>query len=153
MKSFAFVALAAILAVVPLAIAQDTPVVDPAIAGMSVDQLVAARQAAMKEDGMLLRSAGQATGDDAVKLATTILQNFTNFPALFREGSITDKSEASPAIWERWDEFEGIFKQGQAAAGDMQAAAETGDAETYKEALNTLGGLCRDCHDNFRAKK
>jgi cytochrome c556 len=149
MKSLAFAAMAALIAT--FAFAQDMPVVDPAIASMSVDELVAARQAAMKEDGMMLRNAGDATGEDAVKIATTVLQNFINFPALFREGSLNDKSHALPIIWEQWDHFEGLLKTGQAAAADMQAAAESGDTATYGEALQTLGGLCRECHQTYRA--
>jgi cytochrome c556 len=150
MKTLVFAGLA-VLGLSAIAFAQDA-VVDPAIATMSNEQLVEARQAAMKEDGMLLRGAGEATGEDAVKAATTILQNFTNFPALFKEGSITADSHALPAIWEQWDAFSGLLTKGQTAAKDMLTAAQAGDAAAYGTALKTLGGLCGECHMAYRAK-
>jgi cytochrome c556 len=150
MKSLLFAALT-LACLVPFALARDIVVLGPeAIAAMTDDDLVAARQAAMKEDGMMLRGAGKATGEEAIEIATTVLENFTNFPALFREGSITEKSYARPIIWEQWDQFEALLQRGQAAAGDMQAAAEAEDGETYAEAIQTLGGLCRQCHETYR---
>jgi cytochrome c556 len=152
MKSFAFVATAATLALATLALAQELPPVDPAIAGMSNDELVAARQDAMKEDGRVLRGAAQATGDEAVAIATTVLQNFVDFPALFREGSLTADSDAQPAVWEQWDKFEGIFLKGQTIAAQMLAAAQSGDTATYGKSIEALGGLCFECHQTFRAR-
>lgn len=152
MKSFAFACLAATVAFATLALAQDAPVVDPAIAGMSNDQLVAARQEAMKEDGKVLRGAAKATGDDAVAIATTVLQNFVNFPALFREGSLTPDSHALPAVWEKWDQFEGIFIEGQTVAEEMLAAAKAGDTAAYGKSIEALGGLCFQCHQTFRGR-
>jgi cytochrome c556 len=150
MRTFAFAGLA-VLTLSAIAFAQDV-VVDPAIATMSNDQLVAARQAAMKEDGMLLRGAGQATGEEAVKIATTVLQNFTNFPALFKEGSITADSHALPIIWEQWDAFDGLFVKGQGVVKEMLTAAQAGDTAAYGTALKTLGGICGECHMTYRAK-
>ncbi len=50
------------MAAATFAFAQDTPVVvDPAIETMAVDQLVEARQSAMKQNGGLLRSAMRAS--------------------------------------------------------------------------------------------
>jgi cytochrome c556 len=123
-------------------------VVDPAIAGMSVDQLVKARQDAMKEDGSILRGAGKLTGDAAVEAATHVLQNFTNFPALFREGS--EGGDALPDIWERWDDFTAILKEGQLAAGKMLEAAKAGDAGLYQDSIRALGQTCGECHQQFR---
>ena len=123
---------------------------DPAIAAMSNDELVAARQAAMKEDGGLLRRAGRLEGQEAIDAATVLLRNFTNFPALFREGSITDKSEALPAIWERWDEFTALLTQGQAFSGAALAAAQAGDTAGYQAAVKGLSQLCGTCHQQFR---
>lgn len=150
-KTFVFAGLAG-LTLSAVAFADDI-VVDPAIATMTSDQLVAARQAAMKEDGKALRGAGEATGEDAVKIATTVLQNFTNFPALFKEGSITPDSHALPVIWEQWDAFDALLVKGQAAAREMLVAAQTGDTAAYGTALKTLGGLCGQCHMTYRGKE
>jgi cytochrome c556 len=151
-KITAFAA-AALLATLSLAaFAQTTPavVVDPAIAAMTNEQLVEARQAAMKENGGILRSAAALTGADAVAAATKILQNFTNFPALFREGSITDRSDASPLIWQQWDDFEGKFKASQVAATAMLAAAQAGDDLAYGDSIGQLMPICGECHRAYR---
>jgi cytochrome c556 len=150
MKSLAFLPLAGLVAFATLSIAQDAPVVDPAIAGMTVDQLVDARQAAMKEDGMLLRESGGATAERRVEIATHILQNFTNFPALFREGSINDKSEALPVIWEQWDAFSALLAKGQGYATELLAAANAGDDAAWGATLKNFGGLCGECHREYR---
>ena len=136
------------------AIAEDAPiVVDPAIATMTVDQMVEARQAAMKQDGGLLRSAGTLTGDDAVAAATTLLQNFTNFPALFPEGSINDKSGALPVIWEKFDDFTAIFAKDAETSKAMLVAAQTGDMEGYTAAIKAIGASCGECHQTYRKPK
>jgi cytochrome c556 len=132
------------------AIAQDV-VADPAIAAMSPEQLVEARVAAMKQNGGLLRGAGGLSGADAVAAADTLLQNYTNFKVLFPEGSAVGSSEALPAIWENEDAFLAIFDQGIAAAQQMKAAAEAGNADAYGAALKALGGTCGQCHQQFRA--
>jgi cytochrome c556 len=123
---------------------------DPAIAAMSNDELVAARQAAMKEDGGLLRNAARLEGADAVAAAGTLLKNFTNFPALFREGSITEKSEALPAIWENWDVFTGLFAEAQGHSAAALEAANAGDTAAYQAAIKQIVPLCGTCHQQFR---
>ncbi|MEO6634919.1 MAG: cytochrome c [Devosia sp.] len=135
------------------AIAQSPPVVvDPAIATMTNEQLVTARQEAMREDGKILREAGGLLGDDAIAAATHLLQNFTNFPALFREGSVTDKTAARPEIWQNWEAFTAIFAKGQQAATQMLQAAEAEDDDLYQSSVKELGGLCSTCHQQFRGR-
>ncbi len=131
--------------------AQDTAVVvDPAIAGMTADQKVKARQAAMKEDGRLLKGASKASGADAVKIATAVLQNMTNFPALFAGGATTDQSEALLVIWTEFDQFSALFAKGQDASKAMLTAAQSGDTAGYQASIKALGGLCGQCHDKYR---
>lgn len=142
---------AALVAIATLAMAQDNPVtVDPAIETMTVDQLVEARQAAMKQNGGLLRSAMRATGDDAVAAATTLLQNFTNLPFLFREGSTAANSKALPVIWENWEDFKDRFDADAVHAEEALAAAKAGDAAAYGAALQAIGQSCGACHQTYR---
>lgn len=154
MKSPLILGLTLALTVAAIAVAQDTPavVVDPAIAAMTNEQLVEARQAAMKQNGMALRNAASLTGEEAVAAATTILQNFTNLPALFREGSITDKSKALPAIWENWDDFQARFDHDAELAAGMLAAAQSGDTATYTAAIEEIGQSCGTCHQTYRSR-
>src|SRR5690606_27193390 len=137
-----------------LAIAQDAPavVVDPAIAGMTNEQLVEARETAMKQNGMALRGADRLSGEQAVAAATVLLQNFTNFPALFREGSIVGQSKALPSIWENWDDFKGRFDHDAEAAARMLAAAQSGDTAAYSVAIREIGESCGGCHMTYRGR-
>jgi cytochrome c556 len=130
------------------AVAQDAP---PDYAAMSHEQLVEARQDAMKEDGGLLRGAGKLTGADAVAAADTLIRNYTNLPQMFPEGSIAGDSKALPAIWQDWEGFTAIFAKGLKGANDMKAAAEAGDAAAYAAALQVVGGTCGECHQKFRS--
>jgi cytochrome c556 len=145
----AFLAAGAMIAGIAAgAIAQDAA---PDFAAMSPEQLVEARQAAMKEDGGLLRGAGGLTGADAVAAAETLIRNYTNLPLMFPEGSIVGDSKALPVIWQDLDTFNGIFAKGVQGATDMKAAAEAGDAAAYAAALQVIGGTCGECHQKFRS--
>jgi cytochrome c556 len=128
------------------AVAQDafTPPATP-------EEAVEARQAAMRENGGILRSAGNLTGAEAVAAATTLRDNYSHLPDLFPEGSIVGDSEALPAIWENWEEFVAIAETGTAAGDAAIAAAEAGDAAAYAEALRTIQGTCGQCHQQFRS--
>jgi cytochrome c556 len=131
-------------------IAQDVAV-DPAIASMSPEELVEARQEAMKEDGGILRGAGGLSGADAVAAADVLIQNFTNFPALFAEGSIVGDSKALPIIWEEKEAFDAIFAQAVEISTGMKAAAEAGDTAGFAAGAQELGGLCGMCHQKYRS--
>ena len=87
---------------------------------MSADQLVDARQKAMKEDGETLKDNFKATGQAAVTAVNTVEQNFTNFPALFAGGATNAKSHALPIIWTEYDKFTALFDKGKA---DLEAHA------------------------------
>ncbi len=132
------------------AIAQDMASTPP-LATMSADQVVAARKAAMKENGGTLKAAGALTGAEASAAADILIKNFTNFPALFPEGSIVGDSKALPVIWENKADFDGIFAKDLEAAKAMKAAAEAGDADAYGAALKAIGGSCGECHQKYRS--
>lgn len=131
------------------AIAQEAAA--PDFAAMSHEELVEARQDAMKEDGGLLRRAGGLTGADAVAAADTLIRNYTNLPHMFPEGSNIGDSKALPVIWQDFETFTGIFAKGLQGANDMKAAAEAGDAAAYAAALQVVGGTCGECHQKFRS--
>lgn len=150
LTALVFASIAALGTFAALADDLPLPVVDPAIAGMTADQKVDARQAAMKEDGMLLRGAPQMSGQDAVDLTTKVLQNFTNFPALFADGATNDKSKALPLIWTEFDKFTAIVDKGKADLVAMRTAALSGDQDTYLASFKALGGVCGECHQSYR---
>jgi len=120
---------------------------------MSPESAVAARQAAMKEDGKVLRGASNLTGDKAVAVLTTVHKNYTELPSLFPKDSVTDKSIAKPIIWEQFDQFSAIFKKGADAAAAGIAAAKAGDTAKYKEAVEAVASTCNECHQTYRTKE
>ena len=124
---------------------------DAFVAPATPEEAVTARKALMREDGGILRGAAGLTGAEAVSAMQTIQTNFSHIPALFPEGSIVGESKALPAVWENWDAFTAIAKSGEEAAGLALAAAEAGDAAAYAAALQTLGGTCGTCHQQFRS--
>jgi len=104
-----------------------------AIAGSAIvadEDPIAARQAAMKSMGAALKS-----GDGAA-----VAPLAAQLKLLFPEGSMSDKSEASPKIWEEWDDFVAILDTLEA-----DAAAGKGPRD--------LGASCKACHDKYRVKK
>lgn len=124
---------------------------DAFVAPASPEEAVEMRQALMKEDGGLMRSAGDLTGAEAVAAMQTILTNYTHIPDVFPEGSIVGDSKALPAIWENWEGFTAIVETGKTAAAAGLAAAEAGDAAGYAAALQALGATCGQCHQQFRS--
>ena len=149
LAAICFAVLAALGSVAALA---QAPAVDPAIASMTPDQMVAARQAAMKQDGGALKAAFGQSGAEAEASATLLLKNFTNFPALFKEGSLTDKSGALPVIWTEFDKFSAIFVKDQELATTMLAAAKSGDTAAFMTAAKGIGASCGECHQTYRKK-
>ena len=153
MKSPLILAFAAVLSLGAVAIAQDTPtvVVDPAIATMIDEQLVDARQKAMEDNGRTLRGAQQLSAD-SVAAASLLLQNFTNLPALFKEGTIIGTSKALPLIWDNWEDFKARFDANAASSARMLAAAQANDAAAYGAALQEIGQSCGGCHMMYRGR-
>jgi cytochrome c556 len=115
-------------------------------AASSDADLVKARIAAMKQNGMILRGAKSLSGDKAVAAAETVLKNFRAFPGLFREGSITPDSRATEKIWQNWADFTKRLKAEERNAEAMLAAARAGDEDAYVEAIEDLTGPCSNCH-------
>lgn len=145
-KKFMGIAIAGILAAGTVAALAQDAFVPPA----TPEEAVTMRNALMREDGSILRSAGNLTGEEAVAAMTKLRDNYSHIPALFPEGSIVGESEALPAIWENFDAFTAIADAGVAAAEDGIAAAQAGDAAAYAAALQAIGGTCGQCHQQFR---
>jgi cytochrome c556 len=124
--------------------------VDASIASMSNDQLIAARKAAMKENERTLQKAESLIGDEAVAAATTLLQNFTNLPHLFKEGSGEGRTSAKPEIWANWADFKGRFDADAASAAAMLKGAQDGDDDAYFAAIQEISNSCNSCHRKYK---
>lgn len=144
LSSLATVAFLAVGAVTVFAQDVFTPPATP-------EEAVSMRQALMREDGGILRTARNLSGAEAVAAMTTLRDNYSHIPDLFPEGSIVGDTKALPAIWENWEAFTAIVDTGLAAAEAGLVAAEAGDAAGYGGALQTLMGTCGQCHQQFRS--
>ncbi len=100
-------------------------------------------------------AAGRVSAEDAAAAAERIAAAPDRIPLLFPDGSgmeANPKSEASPAIWERWDEFEAASAFLRERAEEFASAIESDDAGLISAAAMALGREgCGGCHGLFRA--
>lgn len=73
------------------------------------------------------------------------------FPA--GSGPEAGKTQAKPEIWSKPAEFKAAMKLFSDAAPKLTAAADSGDAGAIRNAFGEVGKTCKNCHDQFRAKK
>lgn len=117
--------------------------------------LVADRQRLMKLNGASARDmndklkAGQI---EAIAVnAETIAINAQHIPSLFPPGSMSDKSNAKPEIWEKQSEFEAVAKTLQAKAEEIRDAARAKDQPKVEALMKDFGRTtCGTCHTTFR---
>jgi cytochrome c556 len=150
MKKLSKIALAAgVLAVAATAIAQPKP-----------ENYVKQRQSALALIGWYFGPLGAvAKGekpfnkDEAVR-ATTNLVALSKMPW---EGFVAGtesvgNTKALPVIWTKAADFKKAGDNMQAEIVKLAAAANAGDAEGFKKQFGVVGGTCKACHDDFRAK-
>lgn len=88
----------------------------------------------------------------ATEALDVIIANGKEFVTLFPEGSETgDGTDALPAIWDNWDDFEAKAAALVENAEATKAVADEG-FEPFSVAFRDLGGTCRACHTDYRAK-
>lgn len=127
-----------------------------AIAGYAFAQedLIAKRQALMKDNGAQATIAGQMLRGDApfdaaaAKAAMEkIAANAAEIPADFAPGS--EGGDALPAIWENFADFEAKATALKTAA-EAAAAATEGGLEAFGPAFGAVGQACGACHQTYR---
>lgn len=81
--------------------------------------------------------------------AATLHRHAQRIPALFPAGTHKPPSEASPAIWQHFDDFR------QRAAQLDKAAAVLGKAtkHTLPDALRQVQAACKGCHERYRIER
>src|SRR5688572_16721462 len=106
---------------------------------MDAGEAITARQQLMKEQGALMRAMGekvQAVAADAAKLEQTA----SRIPKLFPQNSVDPGvSRAKPEIWQKWSEFEGYAGSLEKKADQLQATAQSGNAQATQMALADIG--------------
>ncbi len=139
--------LAAFMAV-SLAAAQSAPKVGSG-------DVVADRQRLMKLNGASMADAQakfKVGNVEAIAVnAETIALNAMHIPALFPQGSLTDKSNAKPEIWQKRGDFEATAKKLQAMAENLRDASRSKDTARVEAIMKDLGReTCGACHNAFR---
>jgi cytochrome c556 len=115
------------------------------------------RQDLMKSNGAAakaIKAAVEAKDYATVETkAKDINGNAEKIVSAFPAGSTTGKTKATPAIWEKSDDFAKAAKNLGKAAGELAAAAKSGDDTAVNTKMKAVGDACAACHKQFRAEK
>ena len=115
------------------------------------------RQDLMKSNGAAakaIKAAVEAKDYATVETkAKDISGNAEKIVSAFPAGSTTGKTKATPAIWEKSDDFAKAAKNLGKTAGELAAAAKSGDDAAVNTKMKAVGDACAACHKQFRAEK
>ena len=129
-------------------------------AGKSMSQggsgdVVADRQRVMKLQGASwadIQAKAKAGNIEAIAVnAETLAMTARQIPALFPEGSLTDKSKAKPDVWQKWPEFQAAARNLEAQAEKLRDAARAKNEQLAQDIVKDFGRTaCGTCHTPFR---
>ena len=122
---------------------------------MGSGDVVADRQRLMKLQGASwadIQAKAKAGNIEAIAVnAETLALAAQQIPALFPEGSLTDKSKAKPEIWQKWPEFEKDAKNLAVEAEKLRDAAKAKNEQLTQQIVKDFGrNACGTCHTPFR---
>ncbi|MCL4410546.1 MAG: cytochrome c [Gammaproteobacteria bacterium] len=63
----------------------------------------------------------------------------------------TNNSDALPAIWQNWSDFESKRDAFQSAALELAEAAESGNVRDIRPKFMATARTCQQCHEGYRA--
>ena len=117
--------------------------------------VVADRQRLMKLNGASWKDAQdklKAGNVEAIVVnAETMALNAEHIPTLFPKGSLTDKSNAKPEVWDKPEEFEKVAKNLGTWAEKLRDTAKTKDTAATEAIMKDFGRqACGSCHTPFR---
>ncbi|HSK40213.1 MAG TPA: cytochrome c [Arenibaculum sp.] len=110
---------------------------------------------AMKTIGAFVKNEG-GTVEDVREAATTIRGTSGKMvPHLFPAGTGVGvgESEALPAIWERWADFEAVAGRLESTSAELVTTAQEGERTSIARQFAAVGQSCGACHNDFRIKK
>ena len=99
-------------------------------------------------------AAGKITFDAKVAADSAATAEFVgNLPwAGFGPGTDKGDTKAKPEIWAEKAKFDDYANKLEAELAKLTVAAKSGSLDSVKAATNAVGGACKACHDDFRAK-
>jgi len=117
--------------------------------------IVADRQRLMKLHGQVwadIQAKAKANNIEGIEVsAETLAINAQYIPAMFPEGSLTDKSKAKPEVWQKWPEFEAAAKKMETEAVKLRDASKAKNAQLTQDIVKDFGrNACGACHTPFR---
>ena len=68
----------------------------------------------------------------------------------FKMKSAKGDTEALPAIWEDFSDFESKMKDFENASAKLASVAQTGDVKAIKKAFGGVGKTCKSCHKAYK---
>jgi len=74
-------------------------------------------------------------------------------PELFPPGSNGRPSETLTSVWQQWPKFQAEGERLAQEAGKLGQSAASGDPKEVAAQYRSLGQICLDCHETFRAKR
>ena len=72
--------------------------------------------------------------------------------AAFEPGTDSGDTKAKTEIWKEKTKFDEYASKTQSELDKLAVVAKTGNLENIKAAVSAVGGACKSCHDDFRAK-
>ncbi len=128
---------------------------DKSMSKMGGGDVVADRQRVMKLQGASwadIQAKAKAGNVEAIAVnAETLAMTARQIPALFPEGSLTDKSKAKPDVWQKWPEFQAAAKNLETQAEKLRDAARAKNEQLTQDILKDFGrNACGTCHTPFR---
>ena len=136
-----------------------------AVAGSALAQDAASVEKARKDFFHVLGKAAKGSGEEFKKTPPSIaeIQKFAaildaeapKLPSHFPAGSGPEsgvKTEAKADIWAKPDAFKKAAADLATAAHNYNLAAQKGDLMAAGAAMKAVGGTCKACHEEFKAK-
>jgi cytochrome c556 len=122
---------------------------------MGSGDVVADRQRMMKLQGASwadIQAKAKAGNIEAIAVnAETLAMTAQQIPALFPEGSLTEKSKAKPEVWQKWAEFQAAAKNLETQAEKLRDAARAKNEQLTQDLVKDFGRQgCGTCHTPFR---
>ncbi|HEX2113949.1 MAG TPA: cytochrome c [Alphaproteobacteria bacterium] len=145
-----------------VAIAAVAGAIAVAEAQTNVAASIAARQDAMKAQGGAMRTLTPIVRGEqpwnqqaAVQAATTQNNTAKAIPTVFPQGSGPEagKTDALPAIWQNWADFQAKAKALETESAKLLQLAQAGDEAGFKAQFPAVGRTCGGCHEGYRVKK
>lgn len=146
-----FVLLGAALAAIPL----TALMAQPPAAGLTPEQIVAARQSAYVLSGgsFAAMKAAAESGADVRTLAfpaRSLARWARTLPTMFPAGTNLPNSHALPAVWSDRAGFEARAAAYASAAQALAEAAQDGDRGAFLTQWAAVRQTCSACHDTYK---